>query len=106
MELICLFCLYYLSQNPQFSENVKPLLSSLKNSEQMLKFINDLSQFSEFFSALNAKGEKKPEKKEAPEQKKEYVDEKQKTNEKTPSPTEGIAGEFIEQILNNYFKNH
>ncbi len=103
MELICLFCLYYLSQNPQFSENVKPLLFSLKNSEQMLKFINDLSQFSEFFSALTPKGEKQPEKKEKPpEQPKEHAE---KTNEKSSSPTEGIAGEFIEEILNNYFKN-
>ena len=72
----------------------------------MLKFINDLSQFSEFFSALNPKSEKKPEKQEKPpEPKKEHVEEKETTNQKTPSPTEGIAGEFIEQILNNYFKN-
>lgn len=71
----------------------------------MLKFINDLSQFSEFFSALNPKGEKPPEKKEKPpEPKKERTEEK--TSEKPSSPTEGIAGEFIEQILNNYFKNH
>lgn len=103
MELICLFCLYYLSQNPQFAESVKPLMSTLKNSEQMLKFINDLSKFSAYFtpsdqsqrSTPNTGEPKQTENKEQPPPK----------DKESSSPTENIAGEFIEQILGNYFKN-
>ena len=103
MELICLFCLYYLSQNPQFAESVKPLMSTLKNSEQMLKFINDLSKFSAYFTAngqsSNATSNSPPPK--GNEKKEEPQTEKKETH----SPTETIADEFIEQVLGNYFKN-
>ncbi len=103
MELICLFCLYYLSQNPQFAESVKPLMSTLKNSEQMLKFINDLSKFSAYFSSNgqnnNAQPAPPPPK---PNEKKEQQSAPKDGNH---SPTEKIADEFIEQVLSNYFKN-
>ena len=101
MELICLFCLYYLSQNPQFAESVKPIMNSLKNSEQMLKFINDLSKFSSYFSVAGQQKETPPPPK--PNEKKEEV--KNEQPNPTHSPTEKIADEFIEQVLSNYFKN-
>lgn len=58
MEILMLILLYYLSQNPDFPESVRPLMGQLKNSEEMLKFINDLSRFSDLFSALRRPGEK------------------------------------------------
>ena len=88
-------------------------MGSLKNSEQMLKFMNDLSHFSELFSVLNPKqppkpdGAKPPEPNPQPHEKKpNFHEEKEKKDEKNPqSPTQGIADEFIERCLNNYFKN-
>jgi hypothetical protein len=102
MELICLFCLYYLSQNPQFAESVKPIMSTLKNSEQMLKFINDLSKFSAYFSPNSQPNNAPPT---PPPPKHDEKKEQEKENKEPHSPTEKIADEFIEQILGNYFKN-
>lgn len=50
-----LLLLYYLSQNPDFPERVKPLMGQLKNSEEMLKFLNDLSRFSDIFSLFKSR---------------------------------------------------
>ena len=95
MEILILVLLYYFSQNPNFAESVKPLMSKLKDSEQMLGFLNDLSKFSQAFGV-----EKTPLQKEKDAPKKE-------PDKKTPtSPTAGIAVEFIENILENYLKNH
>ena len=80
---------YYLSQNPDFSESVKPLMAKLKNSEQMLGFLKDLSSFTQTFSSLKTEPPKKEEKKENPQ-----------------SPTEGIADEFIQNILESYLKKY
>ena len=101
MELICLFCLYYLSQNPQFAESVKPLMTSLQNSEQMLKFINDLSKFSAFFSSNEQPHSKKSE----PKQQSSQEEQGNFCKSEQTSPTAGVAGDFIEQVLSNYFKN-
>ena len=93
MEIFVLVLLYYLSQNPDFSESVKPLMSQLKNSEQMLCFLKDLASFSEKFNLKTEETEKK----ETPP----------KTGEKkeaSQSPTEGIANAFIQSILDGYFK--
>ena len=85
-----LVLLYYLSQNPDFSESVKPLMAKLKNSEQMLGFLKDLSSFTQTFSSLKADAPTKEEpKKENPQ-----------------SPTEGIADECIQNILDSYLKKH
>lgn len=105
-----LVLLYYLSQNADFKESVKPLMEKLKDSEQMLCFLNDLSKFTQTFSTFAAaqNGEKKgppppPKKEGEPCEKKE--DKKEKENEKKPqSPTAGIADEFIQQILDSYLK--
>ena len=95
MEILILVLLYYLSQNPAFSESVKPLMAQIKDSEQMLHFLKDLSKFSETF---NFKGNQKQEKPphNPPKQ------EEQKENPQ--SPTTGIADEFIQNILDSYFK--
>ena len=99
MEILMLVLLYYLSQNPSFAESVKPLMEKLKDSQQMLNFLNDLSKFTQTFSTLNTE-------KESPkhtEEKQQNANEKQE--EKPQSPTAGIADAFIEEILNGYLKN-
>ncbi len=92
-----LVLLYYLSQNPDFSESVKPLMSQIKDSEQMLCFLNDLSKFTRTFSTLQTPPKEEGKKQEPP------TDEKQNEHKKTPqSPTAGIADEFIQNILESY----
>lgn len=87
---------YYLSQNPDFAKSVQPLMSQIKDSQQMLSFLNDLSKFSETFSTF--KEEKKTEKEETKKS-------EPKKDEKAPqSPTTGIADEFIQNILDSYLK--
>lgn len=86
-----LVLLYYLSQNPDFPESVKPLMGQLKNSEQMLSFLNDLSKFTQTFSTF--KREEKPH---------ETKKEDKKEEKPSASPTMGITNDFIEQILQNY----
>ena len=120
MEILMLILLYYLSQNPDFPESVRPLMGQLKNSEEMLKFINDLSRFSDLFSALRRPGEKgdggsggsagAPGKTGAPggtppkDGPSAPEREKRGQKENTPSPTSGIADKFIEECLEKYFK--
>ncbi|MBS5022918.1 MAG: hypothetical protein KH054_07150 [Firmicutes bacterium] len=119
MEIMMLILLYYLSQNPDFPESVKPLMGKLKNSEEMLKFLNDLSRFSEMFALFQKqkpeasnpppppKGPPPPKPKEEPcgkEQKKEDPPPPKDEKEKPPSPTNGIADKFIEECLDRYFK--
>ena len=53
MEILILVLLYYLSQNPAFAESVKPLMGKIKDSEQMLNFLNDLSKFSGAFGGFS-----------------------------------------------------
>ena len=97
-----LVLLYYLSQNPNFAESVKPLMANLKDSQQMLDFLNDLSKFTQTFSTLqtskeSGKTEKKQQKENAP---------KPQDKKEPQSPTSGIADEFIERILNGYLQKH
>lgn len=102
MEILILVLLYYLSQNPAFAESVKPLMNQIKDSQQMLNFLNDLSKFSQTFGAFS--GNKETEKK-ADDCKQE--EEKKDENKKTPqSPTQGIADEFIQNILESYLKKN
>ena len=89
---------YYLSQNPDFAKSVQPLMSQIKDSQQMLSFLNDLSKFSETFSTFKSDKQTEKEEKKNSEQKKD---------EKDPqSPTLGIADEFIQNILDSYLKKH
>lgn len=107
--------LYYLSQNPSFAESVQPLMSKIKDSEQMLHFLNNLSKFSEAFGGFTGgnTGQKSEEVKMPKEEKrgKEDCDDKPDDNatenedKKSPqSPTKGIADEFIQNILDSYLK--
>ena len=109
MEILILALLYHLSQNPDFSESVKPLMDKIKNSEQMLRFLTDLSRFSETFSSVQnnscgATDKKKTEHKPHDEQKKAPPSDEAE-NKNPQSPTKGIADEFIQNILDSYLKN-
>ncbi len=99
MEILTLVLLYYLSQNPYFSESVKPLMCKIKDSEEMLRFLNDLSKFAQTFTPPKT------------EEKSDFGSKKQPSpaeeDKKNPqSPTKGIADEFIENILQSYLKKH
>ncbi len=99
-----LVLLYYLSQNDDFSESVKPLMGKIKDSEEMLRFLNDLSKFTQTFSAFQPAP---PQQGEPPRDKKtprrEEGEGEKKMDKKTPqSPTTGIADEFIQNILDSY----
>ena len=103
-----LVLLYYFSQNADFAESVKPLMTKLKNSEQMLGFLKDLSNFTQTFSTMQNNQAAKSESANAQKGGEGKVDcekEKREDNKKTPqSPTEGIADEFIQSILESYLK--
>ncbi len=100
--------LYYLSQKPDFADNVKPLMSQLKNSEHMLSFLNDLSKFTQTLSAFTGgKCEQEPSPPPPPPKPEEGCKKEQDEDNKNPqSPTLGIADEFIQQILESYLKKH
>lgn len=109
MEIMMLMLLYFLAQNPDFPESVKPLMGKLKNSEEMLKFLNDLSRFSEMFSLFQKQGKEKDKTPPPPpppkgEKAEPAASPPPEEKEKPQSPTSGIADEFIEQCLERYFK--
>jgi hypothetical protein len=105
MEILLLVLLYYLSQNPNFTQSVKPLMEQLKNSEQTLKFLNDLAKFNQTFQTGKTNDyscnqeEKKDEKK-----REDFSQSNEKNANPSPSPTAGIADEFIQQILDGYLR--
>lgn len=100
MEILVLLLLYYLSQNPDFPERVKPIMGQLKNSQQMLGFLNDLSAFSHIFDGLKKSSQPSS-------QPTAQTPPSPREDEKNPqSPTQGIANEFIQQILDGYFKKN
>ncbi len=104
-----LVLMYYLSQNPNFAESVKPLMGQLKNSEQMLRFLNDLSNFTQTFSTFQAAQSTKTEKTDKKENEKANAPNQKTENDdkKTPqSPTAGIADDFIEKILQGYLQKN
>lgn len=105
MEILTLILLYYLSQNPDFPESVKPLMSGLKNSEQMLGFLNELSNFTKTFSTFQTSAPKKEAEKSEKTEKTEKAEKKETDEKKEPqSPTSGIADAFIQQMLESYLK--
>lgn len=93
---------YYLSQNPDFAESVKPLMNQIKDSEQMLKFLNDLSKFSQTFSTFQTPKQETAGCAPPPPQNKQKSENPQE--KKTQSPTAGIADEFIQTVLDSYLK--
>lgn len=101
--------LYYLTQNADFEKTVKPLMGSLKDSEQMLKFMNDLSKFSELFSMVKPKKDggkpnENPEEKGKPEKKPPQGEHEKKQGSAKEEPTDPIANEFIRECLEKYFQ--
>ena len=102
-----LILLYYLSQNPNFPESVKPLMGQLKNSEQMLGFLNELSHFTQTFSTFQNFNPQKESEKCEKSDKKEHTAKAESDEKKEPqSPTSGIADAFIQQMLESYLKKH
>ena len=103
MEIFVLIILYYLSQNPDFERSVKPILGELKNSQNALKFLEELSQFSKLFSGAKTEKDggmdKANPKNEPPKE-----PPKQSPDGKSESPTSGIADGFIEELLSKYFQ--
>ena len=103
MEILVLLLLYYLSQNPEFPERVKPIMGQLKNSQQLLNFLNELSTFSHLFDGIKTTPSNQSEDKKT-QSDKSCNGEK---DEKNPqSPTQGIADDFIQQMLDGYLKKH
>ena len=100
MEIVLLVLLYFLSQKPEFSESVKPLMAQLKNSEQMLSFLRDLSNFTQTFSTF---GNSKKEEKKEPSPKEDNAPHDSQDDKNPQSPVSGIADEFIQKILDGYF---
>lgn len=80
----------------------------------MLKFMNDLSNFSKMFSSQekppnadpkNQTGEPQKPSQSPPTEKKQDEPNEKKGEKNPQSPTSGIADDFIERCLQNYFKN-
>ena len=115
MEILMLILLYYLSQNPDFAESAKPLMEKLKNSQQILSFLGDLSRFSQTFvsptpppqnptSSQNVNHEKNTNTtKNNPTSSSPH---EVKQNDPPASPSTGIADEFIQNLLDSYLKKH
>ena len=79
-------------------------MSSLKNSEQMLGFLNELSRFTKTFSTFQACALKKETES---AQTSSNPDNASSDDKKAPqSPTSGIADAFIQQMLESYLKKH
>ena len=97
MEILILVLFYYLAQNPEFAQSVQPLMEKLKDSQQMLDFLKDLSKFTQAFGSMQSGEKDAPPKQEPPKKENDK-------QEKPQSPTSGIADEFIESILSGYLK--
>ena len=73
-------------------------MEKLKSSEEMLRFLKELSSFSEKFSVFQNTNKKTCEKEKTEQS---SASEKKETPQ---SPTTGIADAFIQSILDSYFK--
>lgn len=105
MEILTLILLYYLSQNPDFPESVKPIMAKLKNSEHMLGFLNELSHFTQTFSTFQNATPKKDAEQSEKSDKTERTEKAETEEKKQPqSPTSGIADAFIQEMLESYLK--
>ena len=104
MEILVLIMLYYLTQNADFEKTVKPLMGGLKDSEQLLKFMDDLSKFSELFSMAKPKKEGGMYENKPPENKPPKTEYTQPQGTKEKEPTDPIANDFIRDCLEKYFQ--
>ena len=96
-----LVLLYYLSQNADFADSVKPLMNQIKNSEEMLRFLNDLSKFTQTFSTFS---DNPSDKKESDAKRQPPPNPKDEQKKEPQSPTAGIADAFIQNMLDSYLK--
>ena len=109
MEILILVLFYYLAQNPDFSKSVQPLMEKLKDSQEMLNFLKDLSKFTQAFGNIDPSAFTNSSQKASSKQEEKsptsspHNENPQKQEEKNPqSPTQGIADEFIQNILESY----
>ena len=109
MEILILVLFYYLAQNPDFSKSVQPLMEKLKNSEQMLTFLKDLSKFTQAFknidpSVFTGNQQKSSSAQDETPHSCNQKQESKTQEEKNPqSPTQGIADDFIQNIFSTSF---
>ena len=101
MDILTLFLLYYLSQKPELLDSIKPIAQMLKNSEETLKFLEDLKAFTSVFDGATAHSAPQGEN---PKQEKTETD-KESENENRQSPFQGIADELLQKYLDEYLKN-
>ena len=73
-------------------------MAKLKNSEQMLNFLKDLSNFTQTFNTFQCNGKNEDADKSNTPPKED--------KEKPQSPTTGIADDFIQKILDSYLQKH
>jgi len=103
MEILVLIMLYYLSQNPDFERSVKPILGELNNSQELLKFLKDLSRFSALFSGAETKKDGGRDGTNIQSPPSPPPNEKAVNTENHASATNGFSNPFIEELLEKYF---
>ena len=102
MDILTLFLLYYLSQNPKLLESMKPIAQMLQASDQSLKALEGFKAFLTLFDGLNPDAKTESTKSPAPEGAKT---EDLGGNKNQQSPFQGIADELLQQYLDEYLKN-
>lgn len=90
MEILTLILVYLLVCRPEFTKKVQPVMEKLKCSEDALKFLKDLSSFSDFFSSCASpkKGETKSE-----------------TDQCAENGSDEKPNDFFERVLSPFLKN-
>ncbi|MGN1053356.1 MAG: hypothetical protein ACI4SH_08230 [Candidatus Scatosoma sp.] len=118
MDALTLLIVYLVTQNPEFKGNLAPLAEKLKESQDMLKFLNSLSSFP---CSLNGKPcEPPPAQGASPGAAQNAAtdgdfacnneDGKNKTNKKDPpcnegeSPLRTVGGEWLEKYITRYLQ--
>ena len=104
MDILTLFLLYSLSQKTDFLQNIQPILQSLKNSEDTLKFLSDLKNFISAFDGFGKDNQKQPHEEKKQDTANPKENEKQAQKEKGQSPFQGIADELLQEYLDEYLK--
>ena len=110
MDIFSLFLLYYLTQKPALLESIKPFAQLLKNSEESLKFLDDLKAFAAIFDNATTKIAQDEQAKNQTAQSagqgasagQPYAQSAQTQNKNRQSPFQGIADEVLQQYLDEY----
>ena len=104
MEIIALFLLYCIAQKPEFHKSIQPLMSELKNSEEVLRFIKDLSSFADLFTQNKKTDCPTSPNSPPPSSASQSAQNEKCDHEKPQSQTKGIADDFIEKFLSSYLR--